>query len=552
MKNASQENEYTFSGLERMCQKYPDKTAIIFLGEKFSFAKLKELIDRFATALDDLGIGYNDKCMIYITNCPQWLIAYFALQKIGAVPVPISPIYTPSEIKYLINDSEAETVICQDVNFGYVKQVFSDTGLKKIIITNLIDLLPWWKKILGKLFDKVPSGAVERTKEVYFFNDLLRKYPPDPPRVNIDPSNHLAYILYTGGTTSLPKGVPGGHATLLACVDGCKEATEGYTNDGSDTLVLVNPFFHMMGQLAILGLGMNKGNTTVLMPYPEIDPILEAVQKYKGTLFLGVPALYRLILENERLDLYDITSLKYCWVGGDFLSSETYNRWKQKFKMPIYQTYGATEASFVSASPLDGEPPPGSIGRPFSFIKFKIVDPDTLEPVPLNTTGELLTTFENGTKSYWNKPEETASSWVEIDNESWYRTRDYVQMDEAGLLYYIDRSADIIKYKGYRVSCTEIEAVLQDHPAINDACVVGVPDPRVGERIKAMAVLREDARGVSASELIGWCRDKLAPYKVPKYIEFRDMLPKSKVGKLLRREIRDEERRRTAKSKEKT
>jgi long-chain acyl-CoA synthetase len=544
-------NEYIFSGLERMSLKYPDKPALIFLGEKITFAKLQEFVNRFATALYDLGIRDNDKCVIYIANCPQWIITYFALQKIGAVPVPISPIYTPREIEYMINDSEAEAVICQDVNFRYIKQVFAATALKKIIITNLVDLLPWWKKILGRLLDKVPTGAVERTPEVFFFKDLLRKYRPQPPQTNIDPREHLAYIMYTGGTTGLPKGVPGSHATLLEYSDGYAEITRGYLREGEETLVLVNPLFHIMGQGTITGLGFNKGNTTILMPFPEIDAILEAIQKYKGSLFLGVPALYRMVLENDRVDLYDISSLRYCWVGGDVLPSEIHRRWKQKFKMPIYQTFGTTEAVFVCASPLDCEPPQGSIGCPLPFIKFKLVDPDTLDPVEPNTTGELLTSFADGTKSYWNKPEETASSWVVIDAERWYRTKDYVRMGEDGLLYYVDRAADTIKYKGYKVSCSEIEAVLQDHPAITDACVVGVPDARVGERIKAMAVLKEDARGVSASELMGWCRDRLAPYKIPKYIEFRDMLPKSKVGKLLRREIRDEERRRTQKTKEK-
>lgn len=549
MQDAKQIDEYLFSGLERMCEKYPNKTAIIFLGKKFSYKKMKELINRFATALYDLGIRHNDRCVIYIPNCPQWLIGYFAIQKIGAIPVPISPIYTPREIKYMINDSGAETVICQDVNFGYVKQILLKTCLKRIIVTNLVDLLPWWKRILGKLFDKAPRGSVERAQTVYFFRNLLRKYPPAPPKVYINSFDHLAYILYTGGTMGLPKGVPGSHSTLMAYAEGYAEITKGYTNDGKDTLVLVNPLFHIMGQGTIVGLGLNKGNTTVLMPFPETDPILEAIQKYKGTLFLGVPALYRIILENERLDLYDLSSLKYCWSGGDVLPSEIYKRWKRKFQIPIYQTYGTTEACFVCASPLDGEPQLGSIGRPFPFIKFMIVDPDTLKPVLSNTTGELLTTFEFGTKEYWNKPEETANSWVELNNERWYRTRDYVRMGEDGVLYYVDRGADMIKHKGYRVSCSEIEAVLQDHPAITDACVVGVPDPKVGERIKAIAVLKEDVRGVSAPELIAWCRDRLAPYKVPRYIEFRDMLPKSKVGKLLRREIRDEERRRTTKNK---
>ena len=540
-------DELVIAGFDRVCDRTPDKPAIIYLGEKFSYIKMRELIDRFATALYDLGVRDNDRVMIYIPNCPQFLIAYFGIQQIGATPVPIAPIYTPSEITYLINDSGAETVLCQDTNFGYVKEVFSKTCLKRVIVTRLVDLLPWWKRGIGRLFDKVPHGVVDPSKEVYFFRDLIGKYPPQPPQVSINPRECLAYLLYTGGTTGFPKGVPCTHSGMVAAVNDYRQATEGYYREEEDVLIMVNPLFHILAEEAILGWGLTRGITTVLMPMPQVDAILEAIQRYKVTIFLGVPTLYRMILENDRLDLYDLSSLRYCWSGGDVLPLEVYNRWKQKFHVPIYQDYGSTESSTATLSPLDKEPVPGSIGFPLPSKQFKIVDPDTLEPVPLNTVGELLATSEYRIKSYWNKPEETAESYVEIDGKTWYRTKDHVRMDEDGLLYYVDRSADMIKYKGYRVSCSEIEATLQDHSAVIGACVVGVPDDRVGERIKAMVVLKEDARGVGSSELIRWCRDRLAPYKIPQYIEFRDMLPKSKVGKLLRREIRDEERRRTAK-----
>ncbi|MCK4583993.1 long-chain fatty acid--CoA ligase, partial [candidate division WOR-3 bacterium] len=322
---------------------------------------------------------------------------------------------------------------------------------------------------------------------------------------------------------------------------------EGFIADGEEVFIMVNPLFHQMAQGVILGMVLTKGNTAVLMPIPQVDPILYAIQKYKGTLFLGAPTLYRMILENDRLDLFDLSSLKYCWSGGDVLPLEVYNRWRDKFNVPIYQVYGSTEVGFTAMSPLDREPVTGSVGLPLPSRQIRIVDTDTLETVPTGTSGELLVTSEYISKSYWKKPEETAKSYVEIDGKTWYRMKDFVRMDDDGQLYYVDRSADIIKYKGYRVSCSEIEAVLQDHTAVIGACVVGVPDARVGERIKSIVVLKEDVRGVSGSELTRWCRDRLAPYKVPQYIEFRDMLPKSKVGKLLRREVRDEERRRIAK-----
>ena len=540
-------DELLITGFERACEKYTDKTAIIYLGQKFSYLKIKELIDRFATALHELGVKKDDKMMLYIPNCPQFLIAYLGAQLIGVIPVPVSPIYTPYEMRYLINDSEAETVLCLDTNFRYIQEVFPDTCLKRAIVTTYVDLLPLYKRAVGFLFDKVPDGVIEKGPDIHSFKRLIHKYPPKPPRVDLNPGEQLCYILYTGGTTGFPKGCILTHTGMVSFVNDITSVGEGFIADGEEVFIMVNPLFHQMAQGVILGMVLTKGNTAVLMPIPQVDPILHAIQKYKGTLFLGAPTLYRMILENDRLDLFDLSSLKYCWSGGDVLPLEVYNRWRDKFNVPIYQVYGSTEVGFTAMSPLDREPVTGSVGLPLPSRQIRIVDTDTLETVPTGTSGELLVTSEYISKSYWKKPEETAKSYVEIDGKTWYRMKDFVRMDDDGQLYYVDRSADIIKYKGYRVSCSEIEAVLQDHTAVIGACVVGVPDARVGERIKSIVVLKEDVRGVSGSELTRWCRDRLAPYKVPQYIEFRDMLPKSKVGKLLRREVRDEERRRIAK-----
>jgi long-chain acyl-CoA synthetase len=297
-----------------------------------------------------------------------------------------------------------------------------------------------------------------------------------------------------------------------------------------------------------LALGLNAGCTTVLMPVPEIDAVLDAIQQWKGSTFLGVPALYRMILENDRLDTYDLSSLRMCWSGGDTLPMQVFRRWYDKFGVKIFQVYGSTEVGFVSMSPPDKEPSPLNIGTILPSRRHKIVDPQTLRQVPDGETGELLITSAYIIKEYWQNPEETERSYVELDGETWYRMGDYVRV-EGGEIRFVERSADLIKYKGYRVSASEIEAILQDHPAVVGVCVVGVPDERVGERIKGIVVLREDARGVGSADLLRWCRERLAPYKIPHYIEFRDMLPKSKVGKLLRREVRDEEIRRQAKRK---
>jgi long-chain acyl-CoA synthetase len=549
---ASLEKELTFTRFGRMSELYSEKTAVVYLGEPFSYRQLRNLSERFAGALVDLGVKKGDRVMIYIPNCIQWVIAFLAIQRIGAVFVPISPIYTSYEIEYMINDSGAETVICQDTNFCYVKEVFPRTGLRRIVVTNLGDLLPPWKRYLGVLFDKIPHGKADRDRQVHSFKSLV-KHPPLRSRVEMDPRRDLSYILYTGGTTGFPKGVPGNHIGMTSYVDDVTEDVAGkFLKEGEDVYIAVNPLFHIMALGLFMAIGLNKGNMTLLMPLPQVDAILESIHRFKARWLLGVPALYRMILENDRLDRYDLRSLTYCYCGGDVLPIEVFNRWREHTGVPIYQVYGSTEAGHVTYSRIGKEPKPGTIGEPLKSRKCLLVDPDTLEPVPQGETGELLVTSPYTIKEYWKKPEETARSYVKINGDIYYRMGDFVRQDADGDLIYVERSADIIKHKAYRVSASEVEAILQDHPTVIGACVVGVPDAKVGERIKAIVVLKEDARGVGGAELLKWCRERLASYKVPSYIEFRDMLPKSKVGKLLRREIREEERRKMTKGKSST
>jgi long-chain acyl-CoA synthetase len=399
------------------------------------------------------------------------------------------------------------------------------------------------------LFDKIPHGKLERDGRVYSFKSLLT-HPPLKAQERLDPWKDLSYILYTGGTTGFPKGVPGNHIGMTSYVNDVTEDVAGeHLREGGDVYIVINPLFHIMALGLFLSIGLNKGNKSILMPVPQVDAILETIQRFRVRWLLGVPALYRMILENDRLDRYDLSSLTYCYCGGDVLPMEVFNRWMERFGVPIYQVYGSTEAGHVTYSRIDQEPKPTTIGLPLKSRECVVVDPETLTPVPPGESGELLVTSPYTVKEYWNKPEETERAFVELDGKIYYRMSDFVCQEEDGELVYVERSADIIKHKGYRVSASEIEAVLQDHPTVIGACVVGVPDRKVGERVKAIVVLKDDARGVGGPELIRWCRERLASYKVPGYIEFRDMLPKSKVGKLLRREIRDEERRRLSKER---
>ena len=540
--------ELTFSRFDRMSETYPNRTALVYLGEHFSYRQVRQLSERFAGGLKSLGIGKGDKVMVYIPNCVQWVIAFLGIQKIGAAIVPVAPIYTSHEIIYMVKDAGVQTVVCTDTNFCYVKEVLAQTDLKSVVVTNLTDVLPLWKRVLGHLFDRIPTGKVDNDRRVRRFNDMI-KHPPLTEPVPIAATD-LSYILYTGGTTGFPKGVPGTHIGMTSYVNDVTDDVAGaHVKEGQDTYIAINPLFHIMALGLFMAIGLNKGNATMLMPMPQVDAILEVIQRYKVRWLLGVPALYRMILENDRQDRYDMSSLQYCYCGGDVLPEEVKKRWWERCGVPIYQVYGSTEVGHVAYSKIGVEPSPRAIGFPLRSRQCLIVEPNTLTPVRQGESGELLVTSHYTLKEYFNKPEETQRTYVRINGQTWCRMGDFVSVLPTGELIYMERSADIIKHKAYRVSASEVEAVLQDHPTVIGACVVGVPDPKVGERIKAIVVLKEDARGVGGTELMRWCRDRLAAYKVPSYIEFRDMLPKSKVGKLLRREVRDDEIRRMSKGK---
>ncbi len=520
--------------------------AIIYLGTIFSYGKVKKLTDALGAALIDMGVAPAQKIMLYIPNSIQWVISWLAIQKIGAVCVPITPIYTPHDLKYIANDSQAETIICADTNFGYVTSVFSDTFFKRVIVTNAADLLPAWKRHFGSLFDVIPKGKFALNNTSHSFRTLLSRYKSKTHDVQerAHGGQDLAEILYTGGTTKFPKGVPFTHDLFLQSAEEQIHMSDQLFPP-TDNIIMGNaPLFHILGQTCSLATILT-GGTLILQPRINLDATFDAIQRYRAKTIIGVPALYRLILEHERLEQYDLSSLEYCFSGGDVLPVEVGKRWKDRFGKSIFQGYGATETcGGVSMCPVDQDNPPKSVGKILPSKKIRIVDPTSLEPVSLGEPGELLVSSRHMVSTYLNKPEETREAFVELDGETWYRTADIMALDEDGNLFFVDRTVDTIKHKGYRVSASEIESVLQEHPAVIATCVVGLPDEKVGERIKAYVVLKEDIKGITGYELIKWCRDYLVSYKVPHYIEFRDMLPKSKVGKLLRREIRDEEKRR--------
>ena len=534
-----------YEAFEQTVQKAGDKTALIFLGEKYSFRFLKEASVKMAAGLLKQGIKKGDKFILYTQNCPQWVATWLGLQRIGAVPVPVSPIYTLHDLEYIAVDSGAVGILSADTNYGYAKKLKEKGVLNTLVVSNIVDMLPWWKKFIGNGFDRIPNGKVD-AENVIRFRDLLKSSPAGAQKVDCKP-HEILEILYTGGTTKFPKGVPISHTVYMESFLDQLKVSEPLVPLDQNVIVQGAPLFHVLGQLFGLGPICLTGATVIIMPKVNLDALMLYVQRYKAKTLFGVPTLYRMVLDHDRRDFYDLSSLRYCFTGGDVLPQEVLRRWMDHFKTRIYQGYGATETcGGVTMVRPEGDPPLDTIGALMPEKHIRIVDPETMEEQPIGETGELIVTSRLMIDAYWNKEEETRECFVKIDGKKWYKTGDLVRLDEKGYMYFVDRTADMIKHKGYRISASEIEAAIKDHPSAIAACVVGVPDERVGERIKAFVVLKEDARGMTGNELIRWCKSRLTAYKVPEYVEFRDMLPKSKVGKYLRRELRKEERDRTS------
>ena len=538
-------SESVYAAFERTALDAKSRTALIFLGERYSYSDLRQAAERLAAAFQNMGIKQGDKFMMYTPNCPQWVVTWLGLQRIGAIPVPVSPIYTVHDLEYIAGDSGAVGILSADTNFGYAREI-RDRGLvKTIVVTNVADMIPWWKRAIAHGFDRIPTGRVEADNVIYF-KDLLKTPANGAPAASIT-GDEVLEILYTGGTTKHPKGVPINHEVYLDSFIRQLKVSEPLVPLKENLIVQGAPLFHVLGQLFGLGPICLTGASVIVMPKVNLDALMLYIQRYRAKTLFGVPTLYRMILEHDRRDLYDLSSLRYCFTGGDVLPLEVLRRWRDTFGTRIYQGYGATETcGGVTMVPVTGDPPDDTVGAIMSRKTVRIVDPETLAELPTGSVGELIVTSDLMIECYWNKEDETRECFVEIDGALYYRTGDLMRLDEEGQMYFVDRTADMIKHKGYRISASEIEAAIKDHPSAIAACVVGIPDRRVGERIKAFVVLKEDARGMTGAELINWCRSRLTSYKVPDYIEFRDMLPKSKVGKYLRRELRNEERERVA------
>jgi len=528
-----------------VAKKYGGKVALIFYGSKISYAKLKDLIDRFATALNRLGVKKGDTVSLYLLNCPQYVVAYFAALKLGAKVTPISPVYTSQEVRHQLQDSDASTIVCEDILYDNVAR--AGVSLTNVILTNIGDYLPAIKRIFGrkalaKAYQGMEAPTAERARAsgLHLFQDMVKDAPPDPPQVAIDPEKDIAALPYTGGTTGLPKAAILTHRNMVALQSQIL-AFWPIFEEGKEVGIAFLPFFHIYGQVVVMLSGLVQGSTLVLFTTPDLDEIISAMERYQASAFYGVPTLFEYLKEYEKTDRVDWKRLKLIACGADTLHESTIQGWERRTGVKILEGYGMTETTAVSHSTPYNRPKAGSFGVPLPGVAAAIVDVDGTDFVPVGEVGELILNGPNIMQGYWKRPKETEESLVEIEGKKWLRTGDLVRMDEEGYFHFFDRKRDLIKYKGYSVFARHVEEVLYGHPQIKAAGVVGVPDPAAGQIIKAYVVLQSEARGkVSEEEIMEFCRQNMAHYKVPKIIEFRGELPKTDVGKVSRRELREE------------
>ncbi|RJR16774.1 MAG: AMP-dependent synthetase [Desulfobacteraceae bacterium] len=529
-------------------EKWRDRTAIIFYGARITYGDLREKVDRFATALSGLGIKKGDVVAFLMLNSPEHIIAFYATIKLGAIVTPVSPVYVSSEIKHQLKDSGAETIICQDILYEAVEK--TGIKLKNVILTNISESLPRLKKLMGKsvlrgVYQKMAAPSVETLSQKGFYQmqELIKKYPPDAPEVDINPEEDVMNLPYTGGTTGQPKGVMITHRGVIAN-DIQYHSFYPFLEDGEEMIVAYMPFYHAGGQFTALLSGIMRGATLVVITNPDPDDVLGAVAKNGATMFVGAPAMYELLKDYEKTDRVDWKRLKIIASGADALNERTARDWEARTGTQLHDIYGQTELFALSHGTPLGKQKIGTVGIPLPSTIAGILDPEKDEFMDFGELGEICVRFDCSQvcKGYWKNPEATEDCLATIDGQKWWRTGDLGRMDDDGYFHIYDRKRDLIKYKGLRIYAREVEEVLRNHPLIKEAGVIGVPDIKVGENVKAMVVLESDGRGnLSEEDIIAYCKDKLTPYKIPRIIEFVGEIPRTDVGKVSRRELREEE-----------
>jgi long-chain acyl-CoA synthetase len=532
--------------LKNTAQKYPNSVATIYFDRGITYKGLDTATDKFAAALSKLGVKKGDKVALFLPNVPQFIVSYYGALRIGAIVTAISPLYKEREVEHQLVDSEAETIVSLDMLFPIVEKVWERTKLKRAIITNLKEFMPFATAAIGSLLRKIPLLKIERKPNVSFFQELLRDNSPEPPKVEINPKEDLATLQYTGGTTGLSKGAMLTHMNLVSNAVACAEWLQGKT--GEECFLTVLPLSHIYGMTTGMNAPIYLAGKMVTLPRFDAVSSLRAIEKHKVTVFCGAPTLYALLLAHRDLKKYNLKSVRFCISGSAPLPPEVQKKWLEVTGGVLVEGYGLTESSpCTHCNPLDRSMKTvkiGSIGLPWPDTDAKIMDIETGEKeLGTGEVGELVVKGPQVMKGYWKMPEETAT----VLRGEWLYTGDIGKMDEDGYFYITDRKKDLIKYKGYSVYPREIEDVLYEHPAVKLCAVVGKPDTIASEIPKAFVVLKDGATA-SEEEIKKFVNEKLAPYKAIRELEFRKELPMTLVGKVLRRVLQEEERQKLAES----
>jgi len=549
-----------FSILDNAASEYPQQTYTIFNDATRTFAQVKDTADRLANFLASRGIKQGDRVAIFLPNLPHFPAVFFGILKAGAVCVTCNPLYKGSELHFQLKDCGAKAVFAMDHPLFYptTLEAIRDTDVQTVVICNVKSYLPPLKGFLASILGKIPKAGRHEPGHL-MFDDVVKSARPEPPQVTVNPTEDVALILYTGGTTGVPKGACLSHANLMSNVVTMQqwvriveenESGPGkqLEKGGAHTYLGVLPWFHSFGLTLCMLTSCANASRLVCIPDPKAgDPpftdVLKAIERYKVTLVVAVPTIYSAIVNHPLTEKFDLSSIIGCGSGAAPLPTEVIKQFEERTGAVIFEGYGLTETSpVVTTNPTNLEQRKiGSIGLPLPGVDLKIMDIETgTHELPQGEDGEITVSGPQIMLGYWNKPDANEEVFRQIDGKRFFLTGDIGHMDEEGFVVITDRKKDLILVGGFNAYPKEIEEVLYTHPKVAEAAVVGVPDSHAGEAVKAFVQLKP---GVEATEdeFIEFCKDHLAGYKRPRQIEFRDSLPMSIIGKVLRRVLREEE-----------
>lgn len=526
--------------LEESAVNYKEKKAIHFMGKEMSFLEIHTEAKKTANYMQSLGLQKGDRVAVMLPNCPQAVISYYGILMAGAIVVQTNPLYTERELEYQLIDSGSTWIICLDILLPRVSNVRENTSIKHTIVTCIKDYLPFPKNIIYPFIQKKEYNMVvkvEASNHTHVWESMIKYTSTNFKKINVNAKEDLALLQYTGGTTGPPKGVMLTHYNLVANVQMCL-AWLYKTERGEEVVLGVLPFFHVYGMTTVMNMGIMQGSKIILLPKFDPKDVLKTIHKQKPTLFPGAPTIYVGLLNHADLNKYDLSSIKACISGSAGLPIEVQEQFERATGGRLVEGYGLTETSPVThANFLWTKRVNGSIGVPWPDTDCKIIDMDTMEETEIGEIGEIVVKGPQIMKGYWNNPEETDSTL----KDGWLYTGDLGYMDEEGYFYIVDRKGDMIIAGGYNIYPREIEEVLYEYDNIQEVVIAGIPDQYRGETVKAFIVPKAGFT-LQEEELNVHCRNHLAPYKVPTTYEFREELPKTAVGKILRRQLIQEEK----------